>query len=62
MVRNRCQCNILQLLEENRYMFINFKFLHNAISGIIHYIHMLPVNFDYRICSKIKYLFSFNVP
>ena len=46
----------MQLFEENRYTFINFKFLHNAISGIIHYIHMLPVNFDYRICSKMKYL------
>ena len=51
MVRNRCQHNILQIFEENCYIFIfylpiNFKFLQDAISGIIFYIHMLPVNFD----------------
>ena len=49
MVRNRCQGNILQIFEENHCIFIfylpiNFKFLQDAISGIIFYIHMLPVN------------------
>ena len=56
MVRNRCQCNILQNFEKNRYIFIfhlpiNFKFLKDAILGIIFYIHMLPVNLDYIIYS-----------
>ena len=56
MVRSRCQCGILQIFEENRYIFIfyvpiNFKFLQDAISGTIFYIHVLPANFDYRICS-----------
>ena len=56
MVRNRCNCNILQIFEENRniftfYLAINFKFLRDEISGIIFYIHTLPVNFDYRIFS-----------
>ena len=56
MVRNRRQHNILQILEENCYIFIfylpiNYKFLQDAILGIIFYIHVLPVNFDYRICS-----------
>ena len=55
MVKNRCQHNILQIFEENCYIFIfyqpiNFKFLQDAISGIMLYIHMLLVNFDYRIC------------
>ena len=46
MVRNRCQCNILQIFEdeEHRYIFIlylpnNSKFLQDAMSGIILYIH-----------------------
>ena len=57
VVRNRYQRNILQIFEENHYIFIldhlliDFKFLQDAISGIISYIHMLPVNFDYRTCS-----------
>ena len=56
MERYRCQCNILQIFEENYCIFIfylpiNFKSLQDAISRIIFYIHMLPVNFDYRICS-----------
>ena len=56
VVRNRYQRNILQIFEENHYIFIldlliDFKFLQDAISGIIYYIHMLPVNFDYRTCS-----------
>ena len=51
MIRNSCQRNILQVFEENCYIFIfhppiNFKVLQDAISGIIFYIHMLPVNFD----------------
>ena len=51
MVRNRCQHNNVQIFEENRYNFIfylpiKFKFLQDAISGIVFYIHMLPVNFD----------------
>ena len=45
MVTNRCQRNILQAFEENCYSFIfyvpiNFKFLQDAISGIIFYIHV----------------------
>ena len=56
MLRNRCQCNIFQFFKENHYIFIfylpnNFKVLQGAILGIIFYIHMLPVNFYYRICS-----------
>ena len=63
MVRNRCQGNILQIFEENHCIFIfylpiNFKFLQDAISGIIFYIHMLPVNFDYRICSQNQICFD----
>ena len=56
VVRNRYQRNILQIFEENHYIFIldlliDFKFLQDAISAVIFYIHMLPVNFDYRTCS-----------
>ena len=56
MVRNKGQRNILQIFEENCYIFIfyvpvSFKFLQDAISGIMFYIHMLTVSFDYRICS-----------
>ena len=56
MVRYRCQCNIVQIFEENCnilifYLPITFKFLQDAISGIIVYIHMLTINFDYRTCS-----------
>ena len=45
MVRNRCQHNFLQISEEscymlNFYMPINFKFLEDAISGVIFYIHI----------------------
>ena len=56
MVRNRYQCNILQIFKENGhavifYLPINFKFFQDAISCIIFYIHVLPVNFDHRISS-----------
>ena len=63
MVRNRCQCNILQILQKNCYILIlyltiYFNFLQDAISGIIFYIHMLPVNFDYRTCSQNQICFD----
>ena len=56
MVRNKGQRNILQIFEENCYIFnfcvpVSFKFLQDAILGIMFYIHMLTVSFDYRICS-----------
>ena len=63
MVRNRCYCNILKFLKENCdififYLPINFKLLWDAISGIAFYIHMLPVNFDCRICSYNEICFD----
>ena len=61
MVRNRCQANILQIFEGSCYIFIfylpiNFKFLQDAISGIIFHIHMLPVDFMIEFVPNLKYL------
>ena len=45
MIRNRCQHIIFKIFEENCYTFIfylliNFKFLKDAISGMIFYTHI----------------------
>ena len=61
MVRNRCQPNILQSFEVSCYIFIfylpiNFKFLQDAISGIIFYIYMLPIDFMIEFVPNLKYL------
>ena len=45
MLQNRCQHNLLQSFEQHCYIFrlflpMNFKFLQDAILGIIFYIHI----------------------
>ena len=50
IVRNRCQCNILEIFEENCYIFIfylpiNFKFLQDVISCIIFYYILIQKTF-----------------
>ena len=60
MVRNKGQRNILQIFEENCYIFIfyvpvSFKFLQDAILGIMFYIHMLTVSLIIEFVPKMKY-------
>ena len=59
MVRNKGQRNILQIFEENCYIFIFYvpvsvKFLQDAILGIMFYIHMLTV-LIIEFVPKMKY-------
>ena len=64
MVRNRCQHIILEIFEENCHIFIfylliNFKFLKDAISGIIFYIHIYKcyqLVLIKEFVSKLRYL------
>ena len=47
---------VFALFQESIYLPINLKFLQDAVSGIIFYIHMLPVDFMIEFVPNLKYL------